>query len=65
MGMGDYTDTGLYPGFTTKKAQLRWLRQQIEPFCPNAIDILFRMNNSEQASQADGDTIHNPNNGDF
>jgi len=48
----------LHPAFTTKALLMAFVRQQIEPNSPAAVDLLFRIAHTDLAgSLTGGDTI--------
>jgi len=61
--MPAYNDTTAYPPFTgatAKRDLLRFLWREIWGSCPNAEDIMYRINNSNLAGLTDGNTTYNP-----
>jgi len=66
---GDFSSDTEYPPYVnpadgvtkTKKHMLRGLAAEILPNCPNAMAVLFRINNTKFANDcADADTIYDP-----
>ncbi len=61
--MPNYNDTTAYPPFsgaTGKQELLRYIYSEIEPNCPNATDLLFRLTNTDLTALTDGATVYNP-----
>lgn len=61
--MPAYNDTTAYPAFsgaTAKRDLLRFLLSRIEPNCPNYMDVMYRINNTDLSALTDGATAYNP-----
>jgi hypothetical protein len=57
--MADFADTTAYPAYASKQALLRDLMLEAQN-CPNLVDFLFQLNNTDLNALADKSTIYNP-----
>ncbi len=61
--MPEHSDTTAYPAFTgatAKRDLIRYILGEIEPSCPTALDVVFRLNNTDLSALTDGATVYDP-----
>lgn len=61
--MPAHDDTTAYPAFSgdnAKRDLLKYVWGEIAPNCPNAWDVICRINNTDMSALTDGDSVYDP-----